>query len=236
MSEIAILMAAGMGMRMRPLTETMPKPLIQVNGTPMIETVIEGLLRRPVSHIYIVTGYMKEKFSYLKHKYPQIELVENTEYQYKNNISSLYATGETLGSTDCFICEADLWIPDPSIFQGEFIRSCYYAKSTPDGSEDWGFVVSGNRITRVKKGGGNLFQMVGLSYFRWQDALLVRKAIQQAYRKPGHETLFWDEIVDQNLHKLDLDIRMIHEGQVVELDTVEELAEMDAEYQTYLSR
>ena len=42
-SEIAILMAAGMGTRMRPLTETMPKPLITVYGKPMIETVIAGL-------------------------------------------------------------------------------------------------------------------------------------------------------------------------------------------------
>ena len=42
--EIAILMAAGLGMRMRSLTETIAKPLIKVHGVPMIETVINGLL------------------------------------------------------------------------------------------------------------------------------------------------------------------------------------------------
>lgn len=41
--EIAILMAAGLGNRMLPLTESIPKPLVSVHGTPLIETMIHGL-------------------------------------------------------------------------------------------------------------------------------------------------------------------------------------------------
>ncbi len=51
--EIAIVMAAGLGSRMLPLTETIPKPLVKVFGKPMIETVIEGLQRRAVSEILL---------------------------------------------------------------------------------------------------------------------------------------------------------------------------------------
>ncbi len=40
----AIVMAAGLGTRMVPLTKTTPKPLVSVNGTPMIETVINALV------------------------------------------------------------------------------------------------------------------------------------------------------------------------------------------------
>ena len=112
MSEIAVLLAAGLGERMRPLTEKTAKPLIKVNGKPMIETVIDGLEYRKVSTIYVVTGYKKEQFFYLTQKYENLILVENREYREKNNISSVYAVCDFLGKADCFICEADLYIPD----------------------------------------------------------------------------------------------------------------------------
>ena len=46
--EIAIVMAAGLGSRMGALTEKTPKPLVQVGGVPLIETIIKGLERRGV--------------------------------------------------------------------------------------------------------------------------------------------------------------------------------------------
>lgn len=51
--ENAIIMASGLGTRMRPLTEKKPKPLIKVNGISMIETVINALKYRKVDDIYI---------------------------------------------------------------------------------------------------------------------------------------------------------------------------------------
>ena len=50
----AIIMAAGFGTRMRPLTYTTPKPLVEINGKPMIESVIEGLHKNDIYDITIV--------------------------------------------------------------------------------------------------------------------------------------------------------------------------------------
>ena len=58
----AIIMAAGLGSRMHPVTLTTPKPLVKVNGTRMIDTVIQALHHNGIYEIYVVVGYLKEQF------------------------------------------------------------------------------------------------------------------------------------------------------------------------------
>lgn len=227
MKETAILMAAGLGERMRPLTETTPKPLVKVHGKPMIETLIEGLLARPVEEIYVVTGYLGVQFEGLCDKYPSVKLIQNPDYGTKNNISSIFAARKVLGSGDCFICESDLYVADPSIFQKELPYSCYYGRRQEGYSDDWVFDLQGGYITRVGKSGKDTYNMVGISYFKQTEALILREEIEKAYAVEENGNLFWDDVVNRNLDKLHLRVEPVKEGQLIEIDTVEELRKIN---------
>lgn len=57
----AVIMAGGLGTRLRPLTDNLPKPMLPVNGKPLIERIVEQLQRTGIRRIAITTHYMPEK-------------------------------------------------------------------------------------------------------------------------------------------------------------------------------
>jgi len=229
-NEIAVVMAAGMGTRLLPLTDKIAKPLIKVNGVPMIETLINALNSRGSMTIYVVVGYKKEQFDYLTSEYSNVVLIENEEFSFKNNISSLKAVENVLGESNCFLCEADLYIEDYSIFHHEFDRSCYFGKYVEGATDDWGFDLENDRIIKIKKGGNDQYNMCGVSYWLKDDILKLKNAITEAYNDSGHVDLFWDEVANNILEDINLGVYHIKNDDIMEIDTYSELKSLDKTY------
>ena len=69
----AIIMAAGLGSRLAPVTNHIPKPMVEVNGVRMIDTIIDALHKNGIEEIHIVVGYLKDEFKKLNKKYYYFE-------------------------------------------------------------------------------------------------------------------------------------------------------------------
>ena len=74
----AIILAAGQGIRMIPINNSVPKALLEVNGEILIERIIEQLNESNINDITIVVGFMEDQFNYLIDKY-DVKLVSNDE-------------------------------------------------------------------------------------------------------------------------------------------------------------
>ena len=112
----AIILAAGMGRRLRELTKDNTKCMVQVNGEPLIDRLLRQLSKLGLSRVVIVVGHKRENLiSHIGSRYDDvldIEYVENPIYDKTNNIYSLALAKDKLVEDDTLLIESDLILDD----------------------------------------------------------------------------------------------------------------------------
>lgn len=223
-------MAAGKGTRLQPLTLTMPKPLISINGTRMIDSIIEALHQNNIFEIYVVVGYLKEQFYSLTQQYPDITIIENPYYDKCNNISSLYVAREHLD--DVIILDGDQFIYNPKILSPDFNISGYNAIWTDHSTDEWLMTVENGLVTDCSRTGGSQgWQLYSISRWSKEDGNKLRKQLEYEFLQKKNYDIYWDDLpMFLYPDQYQLGIREMYENDVIEVDSLEELIALDSSY------
>lgn len=234
--ERAVIMAAGLGSRLMPITINTPKPLVKVNGKKIIETLLDALLAADIREIYIVRGYLKENFEQLLYKYPMIKFVDNPMYSRANSISSIYFARNYLNNA--YVMEADLYLSNPDLISKYQYQSNGVGIKV-DKTDDWYFTTVNGKITKLiqdikdRPADENIeiYQEVGLSYLTEEDGKKLSNHLDIEFNKNGGTELYWDQ-VQYSIHIDDYDfrIRECNKDDIVEIDSFKELVAIDDTY------
>ena len=111
----AIILAAGMGKRLKSLTKNNTKCMVEVNGVSLIDRMLHQIEKKHLSRIVIVVGYEGQKLmDYIDtlHIQTPIIYIDNPNYDKTNNIYSLALAKEWLCREDSLLFESDLIFED----------------------------------------------------------------------------------------------------------------------------
>lgn len=231
--ERAIIMAAGIGKRMQPVTLETPKPLVRINGVRMIDTVIQGLHNNGITEIYIVVGYLKDQFKDLLKEYSEIQLIDNPYYDTCNNIASLYFAREHIGNA--IILDGDQIIYNDTILAPEFEKSGYNAIWTDDETDEWLMQVSDNKVTSCSRTGGiGGWQLFSISRWTESDGKKLKAHLELEFDKKQNRQIYWDDVaMFCHFDEYDLGIRPMKKDDIIEIDNLSELISLDKSYAKY---
>ncbi|WP_456794061.1 phosphocholine cytidylyltransferase family protein [Bradyrhizobium sp. USDA 4506] len=116
--EHAVILAAGVGSRLRPLTDLRPKPLVEVNGTPILYNALRHLETVGVREVTIVVGYRKDAIQYAcgsRFGELKIDYVESSVFDRTGSAYSLWLARDALLRGGIYLLEGDVFFEEDTL-------------------------------------------------------------------------------------------------------------------------
>ena len=226
----AVIMAAGLSKRFAPVSAYCPKGLTLVKGEILIERQIRQLQEAGITDIYVVVGYKKELFYYLRDMY-DVTIVKNDQYNAKDNPESLYLVKDILRNT--YICSVDNYYPANPFRLYEY--KGYYSSIHVEGeTNEWCIETDlRGRIHKVSIGGHDADIMLGHVYFDAAFSTQFVSLLEQLDDDSDYWHHVWEYLYIHHLDTLNLEIRKFDQYEILEFDSVDEAVAFDSEFLQY---
>ena len=216
----AVILAAGYGMRMVPVSNT-PKALLEVRGERLIERQIRQLKEVGVRNVTVVVGYRKEQFEYLTDRFG-VKLVYNPDYAVLNNLHSLALAAD--GLDNCYIVPCDLWCGE-NPFRRHELCSWYAVSEEEDAHSDIRVNRKGEPVRKTPVEAGN--RMVGIAYLCGENAAELKERLVELDGMRQYSGAFWEEALYSG-DRMTVPAKIFPAGEAVEINTYEQLRELDS--------
>lgn len=214
----AIILAAGMGTRLRPLTNDIPKCLVKVCGVPMVERQIEFLHDRGITDITLISGYKADALNYLIEKFG-VDIIFNDRFDICNNIYSMYLAKNRFENT--YVIEGDVFMSE-NCFTPNITKSTYFAMWKDSFRNEWRLDTDINgKLEHVTIGDGSGLIMSGISFWNAEHSQIINNEIARLVATESYENFFWDNAVLNVLSRIEVNVKQI--TGLHEIDNAEEL-------------
>ena len=217
---IGVILAAGMAKRLRPLTDTKPKCLLEVGGRTLLERTVRAMQQAGITEFVVVTGYRGEQIrgfletslssipsstsstSDTSYTSPHFTFLHNSDYEHNNNIYSLWMAGEVVRGRDFLLMDSDI-LCDPAavVAIAKQEESALALNRHECGAEEIKVIVdANNRITEINKTCNPkdaIGESVGIEKMTAEYSTALYEELDQMITKEGLIDVFYERCFER---------------------------------------
>lgn len=238
----AVILAAGLGSRLKERTVDQPKAFLEIDGKSLIKRSVETLLSKGIQKIIIGTGYLNHYFDDLRNTYPQIITLRNNEYASTGSMYTLFVIKDLIDQP-FLLLEGDLLYEPASLdylLQDSDEDIILGSDATNSGDEVYMQCSSDGFLENMSKDKSALShsdgELIGISKFSLSMLnQLVTYAVQKY--KEGKKELHYEDALVGIAKERDIKVKIISDLAWCEIDDEQHLNRaLDVVYPKILSR
>ncbi|EHZ2845107.1 phosphocholine cytidylyltransferase family protein [Vibrio vulnificus] len=227
-----VILAAGIGSRLRPITQEVPKSLVKVAGVPLLERLTKQILKHNNSYeIIVVAGYLSEQIKSSMHSiHESIKVIVNEEFETTNNMESCRLALESTDYKDCIIVNADCIYEESivhTMLESEF--SCIATDSSEYFDENMKVNVVDGRVSEISKelpDIDGIFTSIDIYNFIKKDVNILLE-FMRGYHSRG-DLQKWNEVAINDMVKVSAVATLDFNGKRwMEVDNHDDLAKAE---------